>query len=149
MPVVLPSVEAIVPASPETVFEWVTAFKENTTGGGSRVLNTEENGDLIVEFVTVVFGLMGRRKVHRTVERVTLESPHEVRFQGVKGPLSVLRDRFTLQEVEGGTQFRYESTVGLPGSIFGWLLCQTYVRALLGRFMSQHVEKIREHFART
>ncbi len=147
IPVRLPVVEALVSAPPQEVFGWITSFTKNTTGGGSRVLSTEENGDLIVEFVTVMFGLMGRRKVHKTIERVTLEPPGNVRFEGVQGPLDVLRDRFTLSATEGGTLFRYESTVGLKGSVFGWLLCHTYVRALLGRFMRQHVDKIRDHFA--
>lgn len=146
MAVELPAVEVLVPAPVEDVFEWVTSFRQNTSGGGSRVLSTEENGDLVCEFVSVVFGLLGRRKVHRTIERVTLEPPSEVRFQGMKGPLDLLSDRFTLRSVEGGTQFRYESTVGLKGSVFGWLLCQTYVRAVLGRFMRVHAQKVREHF---
>jgi Polyketide cyclase / dehydrase and lipid transport len=147
MPVRLPAVEAVVTAPTTDVFEWVTSFTTNTSAGGSRVLSTEENGDLVCEFVSVVVGLLGRRKVHRTVERVTLEPPGEVRFQGMQGPLDLLRDRFTLTEVSDGTLFRYESTVGLPGSVFGWLLCQTYVRAVLGRFMRDHVAKIRDQFA--
>ena len=138
---------SLVAAPPEDVYAWVTSFTKNTTPGGSRVLSAEDNGDLICEFVSVVFGLLGRRKVHRTIERVTLEPPNEVRFRGVEGPLDLLSDRFTLQAVEGGTLFRYESTVGLWGSVFGWLLCQTYVRAVLGRFRRDHVAKIREHFA--
>jgi hypothetical protein len=147
IPVRLPAVEAVVAAPPADVFEWVTSFTQNTTGGGSRVLRREPDGDLTCEFVSVVIGLLGRRKVHRTIERVTLTPPTEVRFRGVEGPLDLLSDRFTLQAVEGGTLFRYESTVGLPGSVFGWLLCQTYVRAVLGRFMRDHVAKIRDHFA--
>jgi hypothetical protein len=147
MPVSLPAVEAVIPAPPDAVFEWVTSFTKNTTQGGSRVLSTEENGDLICEFVSVVYGLMGRRKVHRTIERVTLEPPAEVRFQGMRGPLDLLSDRFTLTPVEGGTLFRYESTVGLKGSVLGWLLCRTYVCVVLGRFMRDHVAKIGEHFA--
>jgi hypothetical protein len=142
----LPAVEAEVPAPPEDVFAWVTSFTQNTSAGGSRVLSTEENGDLVCEFVSVVFGLLGRRKVHRTIERVTLDPPREVRFRGMKGPLDLLSDRFTLQAVDGGTLFRYESTVGLKGSVFGWLLSQTYVRVVLGRFMRDHVAKIRAHF---
>jgi hypothetical protein len=147
LPVRLPAVEAVVSAPREEVFDWVTSFMRNTSGGGSRVLRTEKNGEHVAEFVSVVYGLLGRRKVHRTIERVRLEPPREVRFQGMEGPLDLLHDRFELTEVEAGTRFRYESTVGLRGSVFGWLLCQTYVRVVLGRFMRKHVSDIQNHFA--
>ena len=99
---------------------------------------------LIVEFRTTVTGLLGGRKTHRTVERVTLSEPSEIRFEGLEGPLDLLRDRISLVEENGGTRLRYESTFGLKGSFLGWLLGMLYVKRVLSRFMQQHLRQLRD-----
>ena len=137
--------EVYVDASQAAVFARLTAFRENRLPNAwPRVLEADESGSsLLVEFRTPVTGLLGRRKVHRTVERVTIDEPNEVRFQGVEGPLDLLSDRISVEAFEGGTLVRYESTVGLRGSVFGWLLCLLYVRPVLGRFIKQHLMQLK------
>jgi hypothetical protein len=147
IPVVMPPAQAFVPAAPDDVFEYLTAFAWEPNEGGPKVLRQEPDGTLLVEFQSQVTGLLGRKKTHRTVERVTLVPPHELRFRGVKGPLDLLSDRISLEPEGHGTRVTYESTVGLGGSVGGWLLCQTYVRLVLGRFMRKHVEGIAARFS--
>lgn len=146
IPVRLKPEQAVLNANPHEAFMKVTSFTRTNSTIGPRVLSREPDGSLIVEFRSAVRGLLGRRKVHVTVERVTLSEPYEVTFQGIKGPLDLLSDRFTFAEAPAGTIFTYESTVGFKGSLLGWLLCQTYVRVVLGRFMRQHVEGIKAQF---
>lgn len=146
MAVKMPAAEVNVPASPEDVYESLTSFTRESNEDGPRILQREVGGELVVEFRSQVTGLLGRRKTHRTVERVTLNPPHEVRFRGIEGPLDLLSDRISLRPEGSGTRVRYESTVGLRGFVLGWLLCQTYVRIVLGRFMRRHVEGIRARF---
>ena len=145
MPLRLKPAEVYVHASQAEVFARLTAFRENKLPNAwPRVLEQEASGALLVEFRTAVTGLLGRRKLHRTAERVTIDEPAEVRFEGVEGPLDLLRDRLSAEPFEGGTLVRYESTVGLRGSIFGWLLCLLYVRPVMQRFMAQHLAELKQ-----
>ncbi|MDA1349100.1 MAG: hypothetical protein O3A47_09595 [Chloroflexi bacterium] len=140
----LPPVEAHIHADRRLAFEFLTAFGANQGDeGASRVI--EDRGDRkLVEFHSSTPTLTGKRKTYRTVEWVTLEAPTEILFEGVEGPLSLLRDRFTLEDLQGCTRFLYESTVGVPGWVLGWLVAQTYVRTLLGKFMREHTASMKE-----
>jgi hypothetical protein len=125
-------------------FEVVTGF---TSGNGApegapRVLETD--GDrLLVEFRTPVDLGFGIRWHFRTVEWLTLKEPEQIDFDLVpgKGPirggLKLLTDRFSLHDVDGCTEFRYESTFGIRWSVLGWLLG----KLLIQRAMKQHMKK--------
>ncbi len=109
----------------------------------TRVL-AEQEGRRLVEFHTPVQGLFGRRKVYRTVEWVTTREPERVDFEGVEGPLPLLRDRFTLEERGGCTLFGYESTFGVRGWWLGWAVGMIYVRPTMRRFIRRHLEELKE-----
>lgn len=141
----LKTAEVYVEAGQADVFARLTAFRENELPNAwPKVLRREDSGALLVEFRTPVTGLLGHRKVHRTVERVTIDEPVEVKFEGVEGPLDLLQDRLSTEPFEGGTLVRYESTIGLRGSIFGWLLCLLYVRPVMQRFMLQQLAQLKQ-----
>lgn len=145
IPIRMPRASVHVRADRRLAFEVVSAFGAGSAeGGGSRVLETKPDGRLLVEFQTPTPTLTGRRRTYRTVEQVTLHAPERIDFEGVSGPLPLLRDCFVFAEAEGCTQFSYDSTFGLNGSVVGWLLGQLYVRPLLGRFMRAHVQEVRE-----
>lgn len=146
IPVRLPPQEVHIHADRRLVFQVITAFgaSQGIEEGASQVLRREDDGRLLVEFHTPGPGLFGRRKVYRTVERVTLHEPERVEFDGVEGPLSLLRDRFTLEADGNCTQFRYESEVGLRWWLLGWLVTTLYVRPLLRRMMRQHLEELKD-----
>ncbi len=139
----MPPARIHIQAARRLAFEVVTAFGATKDEHAPNVLRWESDGRLLVEFHTAVPTLFGGSRRYRTVERVTLVPPERVEFEGVEGPLPLLRDRFTLDEVGGCTDFTYESTFGLKGWLAGWLLGQVYVRPLLGRFMRQHVEELK------
>lgn len=144
IPVTLKPAEIDIDRPIETVFRYVTPFRHEQSKR-PRLLKREPEGLLLVEFDSQVRGLLGGVKTYRTVERVWLNEPYEIRFQGVEGPLDLLSDRFLFTETRSGTHMRYESSVGLRGSILGWLLCQTYVRIVLGRFMRKHVAELKRN----
>ena len=145
IPIRLPPVEVHVHADRRLAFQVITAFDIPAKGDGpsSRVLSREEDR-LLVEFNSPIRGLLGGRKVYRTVERVTLHEPERIDFEGVKGPLSLLSDRFTLEQEGGCTRFRYESKFGVRGWVIGWLIGMLYVRPKLGRFMREHTAEMKE-----
>jgi hypothetical protein len=144
IPIRMDPVEIHIHADRRLAFQVVTAFGAKQPDGGSSKVLGEEDGRKLVEFRSPIPTLTGGKKVYWTVEWVTLNEPEEIGFQGVDGPLALLRDRFVLEDVGGCTRFRYESTFGLKGWIFGWLLGKLYVKLLLGRFMRKHVRELKE-----
>ena len=145
IPIRLPPVEIHIHADRRLAFQVITAFDTaaENDGPGSRVLSQEGN-ILLVEFNTPIRGLLGGRKVYRTVERVTLHEPEMIEFEGVEGPLPLLHDRFTMEQEEGCTLFRYESEFGVRGWVFGWIIGMLYVRPKLKRFIREHVEEMKQ-----
>jgi hypothetical protein len=81
--------------------------------------------------------------MYRTVGWVTLREPEEILFEGVEGPLILLQDRFLLRGENGCTGFRYESVIGMGGSVAGWVLAQRRVRPRVERFMIHHVHQLK------
>ena len=145
IPIRMPPARAHMRADPRLAFEVIGAFgTSQPDGSGARVLRTDPGGRLLVEFRTRVPTLRGGNRIQRTVERVTLRSPERIDFEGVEGPLRVLRDRFTFADFDGCTEFTYESTFAIGWSVVGWLIGWLYARPLLGRFMREHVEELRE-----
>ncbi len=139
IPIRLRPVEVHVHADRRLAFQVLTAFgAKQEDGGSSRVLR--DDGDRkLVEFHTPI-----GKKTYRTVEWVTLREPEEIRFDGVEGPLALLRDRFVLADAGGCTLFRYESTIGIKGSLAGWLIGRLRVRPRLVRFMRAHGLELKE-----
>ncbi|MBI2855432.1 MAG: SRPBCC family protein [Chloroflexi bacterium] len=145
IPIRLPAMEVHVDADRRLAFQVITAFGASSPGDGpsSRVLS-QETGRILVEFHVPATGLFGRRKVYRTVEWVTPHEPERVEFETVKGPLSMMRDRFILEAEGGCTHLRYESEFGVWGWVAGWLVGMLYVRPKLKRLMQGHLEEMKQ-----
>ena len=146
IPVQLLPLEVHIHADRRLAFQVITAFGASPSlgGGRSRVLGQDEEGRLLVEFHTPAEGWAGRPRVYRTVEQVTLTEPERVEFEGVEGPLTLLRDRFLLYAEGNCTRLRYESRVGLRGWLLGWVIARFYVRPRLERLMKAHLEEMKE-----
>ncbi len=146
IPIRMESVEIHIHTHRRLAFQVLTAFGATQPDGGSSRVLREEEGRKLVEFHSLIPTSTGgrKRKVYRTVEWVTLHDPAAIDFEGVEGPLALLRDRFVLEDVDGCTRFRYESTFGLRGWIFGWMVGRFYVKPLLGAFMREHTRTLKE-----
>jgi hypothetical protein len=121
IPVTLTPVEVHINAQRELVFQYLTAFGAAGPGRERSAIVLEDHGNRkLIEFHSRVKGLLGRTKRVTTVEWVTLNEPASIDFEGVKGPLSLLRDRFELEDHGSCTVLRYSSTIGVPGGILGW-----------------------------
>ena len=127
------------------VFQYLTAFGVGGRDGGdsSNVLKDEGNRKL-VEFHLQVPGLFGGTKRVRTVEWVTLNEPESIDFEGVVGPLPLLRDRFELEDDGGCTVLRYRSTIGAHGWVFGWPVAMLIARPMVRRHMRAHLADVKE-----
>lgn len=143
IPIRMNPVEIHIHADRRLAFQVLTAFGAKQPAGGSTRVLREEEGRKLVEFHSLIPTSAGGKKVYRTVEWVTLYEPEAIDFQGVEGPLALLRDRFVLGDVGGCTQFRYESTFGMKGWVLGWLRGQFYVKPLLRLFMLEHTRQLK------
>ena len=143
IPVSARQVSIHIHADRRLAFQVLTAFGAGGQGqAGSKVLQREDDR-LLVEFHTPGISLTGRRRVYRTVEWVTFREPEVINFEGVEGPLAMLRDQFDLQEEGGCTRLTYTSEFGLPGWVIGWALGRLVVRRMLHRTMVEHMEELR------
>ncbi len=145
IPVHLPPMELHIHADRRLAFQVITAFGVSApdTEESSRVLSREE-GRVLVEFHTLGRSLFGRKKLYRTVEWVVPHEPERVEFEAVEGPLSMMRDRFTLEDEDGCTRLKYESEFGVKGWVVGWLLGVLYVRPTLKRLMREHMAEMKK-----
>jgi hypothetical protein len=142
IPVKLETIETRFRADRRLAFQVLTAFGgKNQQTGPSRLLQEAEDGRRLVEFTSET-GKHGKAVV--THEWVTVDEPGEIRFAGVKGPLQHLEDRFTLEDDNGCTQFRYESSIGVRGWWFGWLIARFYAKEIVERMMRTHVPEMKE-----
>ncbi len=145
IPISIKPIQVHIHADRRLVFQVLTAFGAATQGDGasSRVLSREADR-LLVEFHTPVPTVFGRVKEYRTVEYVTFHEPELVEFDTVEGPLSMMHERFTLQDASGCTLLRYDGQFGIPGWLAGWMVGMMYVRPLLHRFMRCHMMDMKE-----
>ena len=141
----VPTEEIDIQADRRLAFQVITAFGATAPGSeaSSRVLSREGNR-LLVEFRIPMPSLFGGQTVHCTVEGVTLDEPESIEFEGVAGPIPLLRCRFVLEKRGACTRFRYESTFGVRGWVPGWLIGVLMVRPMMKRFMRKHVEEMKE-----
>jgi hypothetical protein len=137
-------VELHIHADRRLAFQVLSAFGARRDDGSSSAVLKDDGARKLVEFHSVIPTSWGRSKTYRTVERVTLLEPEEIRFEGVEGPLDLLQDRFVLRNLDGCTLFRYESTIGIEGGLAGWLKGQLLVRPTLARFMRDHSLRLKE-----
>lgn len=136
--------EAHIHADRRLAFEVLTAFGASSSAekANPRVLS-KENGRLLVEFHSHYKSLLGGEKTVKTVEWVTLSPPERIDFEGVRGPLAFLRDRFSFTEEGNCTRLRYESEFGLRWWLLGWLISTLLVKPILRRFMRNHMREMK------
>ena len=144
IPVHTPQTSVHIHADRRLAFQVLTAFGAGTRNGSSSGVLERDGDRLMVEFHTPGRDLLGRRRTYRTVEWVTPREPGVIEFEGVEGPLTLLRDRFDLAEEGGCTRLDYRSEFGLAGWIFGWLISRLVVRRMLHRTMEEHLEEMKE-----
>ncbi len=144
IPIRLKPVELHIHADRRLAFQVLTAFGARQEDGSSSTVLKEEGERKLVEFHSIIPTPGAPQKMYRTVEWVMLHEPDEIRFEGIEGPLDLLKDRFLLQDVDGCTFFRYESTFGVSGGLTGWLRGRLLVRPVLRRFMRTHSLKLKK-----
>jgi hypothetical protein len=145
IPISIKPVEVHINADKRLVFQYLTAFGMPGPDGArtSNVL-IEEDGRRLVEFFSSV-KMLGRIRRVRTVEWVTEEEPNAISFDGVKGPLPLLRDRLELDDHGGScTVLHYHSTIGVRGGILGWPVGVLYAKPLVERHMLEHLVELKE-----
>ncbi len=143
----VPPAEIHIHADRRLAFQVLSAFGagKGPTGASSRVLDAGAgSNEMGVEFHSPATGPFGREVVYRTVERVRLNEPESIEFEGVEGPFDLLHDKLVLNIEEGCTRLRYESEFGIRGWIFGWFVGVCYAKRKLERFMRNHVLEMKQ-----
>ena len=142
--ITLPPTEVHIKADRRLAFEVLTAWGVPGPDGkpATRIVK-EEDGRKLIEFNTIVKGLLGRRKAYTTQEWVTVQSPERISFRGHKGPLPVLQDELVLADEGTCCRLRYESTFAVGWGYLGWLLGKLYVAPTMKRFMREHLAEVK------
>lgn len=116
----------------EVVFEVVSGpYLGRTTLALEKKLNVLERGTdfVLAEHFTGVYGLTAT-----TVETVRFESPSQVHFRLVRGPVPYVVEQFQLHETEGGTELEYRGELGTdlwaPGRWWGAAVARKWVAAV-------------------
>ncbi len=145
IPIRISSIEVLIHASRQMVFQSLIAFGAETPGSEpvSRVLS-QDKGRLLVEFETPIPLLFEKRKMFRTVEWVTPREPEMVEFEEAEGPFAMRRERLILEEEGESTRLKYEAEFGMHGWVLGWLLGVLFIRRKLGHAVQEHMCILKE-----
>jgi hypothetical protein len=130
-------------------FEVVSAFRSLRSNPirSIRVLERNDaNDQVIAEFSTPVHLPFGKTLTLKAIEMVTFHEPERLEFVLTKPnwTFSVLEDRFTLEDVEGWTRFRYGSRFAARGWIFGWIIGKLVIQRMVKQHMREHLAELRE-----
>ena len=144
IPIRVPTAEIHVEADRRLAFQVLTAWGAARPDGRPTSKVLEEDGDRVLcEFYTPVNGLFGFKWLQRTVEWVTVNEPAVIRFEAIKAPLPVLLCTWSLDEWGECTVFKYDATIALHGSVFGWIFGMLFIRPMFKRMMEEHLIELK------
>ena len=149
VPIHMKPVTAHIRAHPKLAFQVVMGFASAQNEPDSPKVLRQKNGRLLVEFQTPIHVGFGVTKTFRTTEWVTPHEPERIDFELAREPgrpaggMDLLQDRFTFEERDGCTDFRYDSAFAIRWSILGWLLAKLWAERALGRHMRSHTESLK------
>jgi len=127
-------------ATRDLVFEIISAPYLGRAPGGSGIEVLARRDGLAVA--------AHHTKVHfytaRTVEVVEFDAPARVGFRHLTGPVPHAVEQFTLEELDGRTELRYEGQVGIDFFFLGRLAGRYWVRQQWERTVSEHLEELKE-----
>ena len=140
----VPTAEIHVQADRRLAFQVLTAWGVAGPGGKPTSKVLEKTGDRVLcEFYTPVSAYFGLKWVQRTVEWVTVTEPERIIFDAVKAPLPLMLCYWSLDEWGDCCLFKYDATIALHGSLFGWILGILFIRPMFKRMMQQHVIELK------
>lgn len=149
IPIDVETEEVLIRADRRLAFEVIAAFRipQSNPVDSIEVLDRwDDQNRILAAFSSPVPLPFGKSTTLRTVEYVTFNEPDSIDFQLAEpnGLLRLLEDRFTLEDVDGWTRFRYESRFGIAGWVFGWTLGQLVFSGMFKRHMRSHVAELKE-----
>ena len=144
MPIRIPTAEIRVQADRRLAFQVLTAWGVASPGAKPTARVLERTADrVLAEFHTPVSTYFGLKWVQRTVEWVSVAEPERITFEAVKAPLPLMLCYWSLDEWGDCCLFKYDATIALSGSIFGWILGTLLVRPMFKRMMRQHLIELK------
>jgi hypothetical protein len=133
-------IEIRIDAPRDLVFEMISAPYLGRTPGHSGIEVLARGADLAVA--------LHHTKVHfyeaRTVEVINFEIPNRVGFRHLTGPVPHAIEEFTLEEVGGETELRYDGEVGIDFFFLGRLAGRHWVRPQWERAVRKHLEDLKQ-----
>lgn len=140
----VPTAEIHVEADRRLAFQVLTAWGASGPDGKPTAKVLEKSGDrLLCEFYTPVKAFWGIKWVQRTVEWVTVTEPERIEFEAVKAPIPVLLCFWSLDAWGECCLFKYDATIALHGSVFGWVFGMLFIRPMFMRMMKEHLVELK------
>ncbi len=136
----------------ETVFDIIALpyLRKTPHALEDKVRVIERGTDMVL---AAHFTPVGTGMTATTVETVGFDRPQRISFRLVRGPVPEVVETFTLEEVNGDTQFEYRGTLATDlwalGDRWGRLVAQQWERAVTRTLDSVQAEAERQHRSAT
>lgn len=132
-------------APPALVYQMLAAVGQGAQEHGERAEILERgDGELVCDFWTRVSLPVGRDRLVRTRERVTLRPPGRIDYEHLDGLVRGLRESITVERAPaGGTRLTYEGEYPASG-LLERLRAVLLARPALRRVMEDHFADIRD-----
>ena len=80
----------------------------------------------------------------RTVELIELDPPSRVEFRHITGPVPHAVEEFTLSDLDGQSELRYEGEIGIDFFVLGRLAARHWVRPQWEGAVRRHLEDVKQ-----
>ena len=142
-PIQLKPQSVFIKAPRQMVLEMMTTFgkgRMHGSSGDSSRLICKDGNSMVVEFRT-----KSGFRTYVTLEQVTLEPPHRVKFKNLSGPLDFGEEEFILEESQGDTRLIHTGSFywkDIP--VIAYLVERLYIKRAFERLMVRHLEELKQ-----
>lgn len=137
-PITVGPVSIDIAAPPALVFQMLAAIGQGAQTGGERAEILEQDGDeYVCDFWTRISIPVGRDRLVRTRERVTVQRPDRIHYEHLDGPVRGLQESIRVEDAPGGSRITYRG-IYRPRGLLERFRAAAIARPAIHRVMRGH-----------